>query len=82
MPLSELRLLDQHSPLGGPKRASDASFDSKKATDKQNTKGRRLNNYNSIRFVRHRMLYRKPDLNAKGQIAFALPQIRKSADML
>jgi hypothetical protein len=76
--LSELRIIDKHNPTGGSKTdGGKASVTSNPGSNDVSSKCD-TNSLNTIRFVRHRILYRKPDLNAKGGAYFGLPHIRRS----
>jgi hypothetical protein len=74
--LSELRTVDKHNPTGGPKPGGGAAPLVYNAGSHDVLSSRETNTLNTIRFVRHRILYRKPDLNAKGGAYFGLPHIR------
>ncbi|THW62778.1 hypothetical protein D6D20_04102 [Aureobasidium pullulans] len=71
--LSELRSLDKHNPTGGLK--PNGSTNAVVLLPGKNKRPQVKNALNTIRFVRHRILYRKPDLNAKGEPCFGLPHI-------
>lgn len=76
--LSELQTVDKHNPTGGQKPGGGAALVISNAGSNSVSSSRELNTLNTIRFVRHRILYRKPDLNAKGGAYFGLPHIRRS----
>jgi len=76
--LSELRTVDKHNPTGGQKPGGGAALVISNAGSNSVPPSRETNTLNTIRFVRHRILYRKPDLNAKGGAYFGLPHIRMS----
>ncbi|KAI5245471.1 hypothetical protein E4T43_03219 [Aureobasidium subglaciale] len=73
--LSELRSLDKHNPAGGPKQNGRAVSAVSNVNKDKIPQRREANTLNTIRFVRHRILYRKPDFNAKGGAYFGLPHI-------
>ncbi|KAI5202174.1 hypothetical protein E4T38_05761 [Aureobasidium subglaciale] len=73
--LSELRSLDKHNPAGGPKQNGGAVSAVSNVNKDKIPQRREANTLNTIRFVRHRILYRKPDLNAKNGAYFGLPHI-------
>ncbi|KAI5194583.1 hypothetical protein E4T39_08604 [Aureobasidium subglaciale] len=73
--LSELRSLDVHNPVGGPKQNGGAVSAVSNVNKDETLQRLDANTLNTIRFVRHRILYRKPDLNAKGEAYFGLPHI-------
>ncbi|KAI4739019.1 hypothetical protein E4T50_10510 [Aureobasidium sp. EXF-12298] len=73
--LSELRTVDKHNPAGGPKPDGGAASFVSNTGSNVFSPSRETNTLNTIRFVRHRILYRKPDLNAKGGACFGLPHI-------
>lgn len=77
--LSELRTVDKHNPTGGPRPGGGAAPLVSIVGSNGDTSSRETNTLNTIRFVRHRILYRKPDLNAKGGAYFGLPHIRISS---
>lgn len=74
--LSELQTVDKHNPTGGQKPCGSAALVVSNASSDSVPSSRKTNTLNTIRFVRHRILYRKPDLNAKGGAYFGLPHIR------
>jgi hypothetical protein len=76
--LSELRIIDKHNPSGGSKTDGDTALVTCNTGSNDVSSSRDINSLNTIRFVRHRILYRKPDLNAKGGAYFGLPHIRRS----
>jgi hypothetical protein len=76
--LSELRIIDKHNPTGGSKTDGGKALVTFNPGSNDVSSNRDTNSLNTIRFVRHRILYRKPDLNAKGGAYFGLPHIRRS----
>jgi hypothetical protein len=76
--LSELRIIDKHNPTGGSKTHGGIALVTSNTGSNEVSSARDTNSLNTIRFVRHRILYRKPDLNAKGGAYFGLPHIRRS----
>ncbi|CAD0112186.1 unnamed protein product [Aureobasidium uvarum] len=68
--LSELRTVDKNNPSGGPKPDGGAALAVPTVSKSNTSPSRETNTPNTIRFVRHRILYRKPDLNAKGGAYF------------
>lgn len=74
--LSELQTVDKHNPTGGQKPGAGAALRVPNTGSNSVSLSRKINTPNTIRFVRHRILYRKPDLNAKGGAYFGLPHIR------
>ncbi|KAG9689750.1 hypothetical protein KCU95_g13462, partial [Aureobasidium melanogenum] len=73
--LSELQTVDKNHPTGGPRPDSGAALVASDAKKLENQTRHELNTPNTIRFVRHRILYRKSDLNAQGEAFFGLPHI-------
>ncbi|KAK6002570.1 hypothetical protein QM012_001320 [Aureobasidium pullulans] len=73
--LSELQTVDKNHPTGGPKPDGGAALVIPDATKIASLTRHEINSLNTIRFVRHRILYRKPDLNAHGGAYFGLPHI-------
>ncbi|KAH0356057.1 hypothetical protein KCU83_g1632, partial [Aureobasidium melanogenum] len=73
--LSELQTVDKNHPTGGPRPDSGAILVASDAMKVDSQSRHDLNTLNTIRFVRHRILYRKPDLNAHGGAYFGLPHI-------
>ncbi|KAI4731927.1 hypothetical protein E4T49_00185 [Aureobasidium sp. EXF-10728] len=80
--LSELRTIDKNNPSGGPKPDGGATLRTSNASKSNAPPCRDINTPNTIRFVRHRILYRKPDLNAKGGAYFGLPHIRRYESLM
>lgn len=78
--LSELQTIDKNHPTGGPKPDGGAALVISDAMNTDTQVRHEINTLNTIRFVRHRILYRKPDLNAHGEAYFGLPHIRMSHD--
>jgi hypothetical protein len=76
--LSELRIIDKHNPTGGTKTDGGTALVTCNTGSNDVSSSRDINSFNTIRFVRHRILYRKPDLNAKGGAYSGLPHIRRS----
>lgn len=76
--LSELPTVDKNHPTGGPKPDGGAALMVPDTTKVDSQTRHEINTLNTIRFVRHRILYRKPDLNANGRAYFGLPHIRTS----
>ncbi|KEQ76160.1 hypothetical protein M436DRAFT_40003 [Aureobasidium namibiae CBS 147.97] len=79
--LSELRTVDKHNPTGGQKPDGGAALEVANTDGTGFSSRHEINTLNTIRFVRHRILYRKPDLNAKGGAYFGLPHIRMSCGL-
>jgi hypothetical protein len=79
--LSELRTIDKNNPTGGSKPDGGAALVISAARNHDVPPSREANTLNTIRFVRHRILYRKPDLNAKGGAYFGLPHIRMCCNL-
>jgi hypothetical protein len=79
--LSELRTIDKNNPTGGSKPDGGAALVISAARNHAVPPSRVANTPNTIRFVRHRILYRKPDLNAKGGAYFGLPHIRMCCNL-
>ncbi|CAD0096672.1 unnamed protein product [Aureobasidium mustum] len=73
--LSELQTLDKNHPTGGRKPDGGAALAISDAIKTDSRPRHEINTLNTIRFVRHRILYRKPDLNAHGEAYFGLPRI-------
>ncbi|KAG9691440.1 hypothetical protein KCU95_g7896, partial [Aureobasidium melanogenum] len=73
--LSELQTVDKNHPTGGPRPDSGATLVASDAMKVDSQNRHELNTLNTIRLVRHRILYRKPDLNAHGGAYFGLPHI-------
>ncbi|KAH0360282.1 hypothetical protein KCU84_g7184, partial [Aureobasidium melanogenum] len=73
--LSELQTVDKNHPTGGPRPDSGAILVASDAMKVDSQSRHDLNTLNTIRFVRHSILYRKPDLNAHGGAYFGLPHI-------
>ncbi|KAH0412892.1 hypothetical protein KCU90_g17283, partial [Aureobasidium melanogenum] len=73
--LSELQTVDKNHPTGGPRPDSGATSVVSDAMKVDCQSRHELNSLNTIRFVRHRILYRKPDMNAQGGAYFGLPHI-------
>ncbi|KAH0004930.1 hypothetical protein KCU78_g13146, partial [Aureobasidium melanogenum] len=73
--LSELQTVDKNHPTGGPRPDSGTTLVASDAMKVDSQTRHELNTLNTIRFVRHRILYRKPDMNAHGGAYFGLPHI-------
>lgn len=76
--LSELQTVDKNYPTSGPKPDGGAALVVPDAIKIGSQTRHETNTLNTIRVVRHRILYRKPDLDAHGGAYFGLPHIRMS----
>lgn len=77
VPLSKLRSLQDSTPDDADQKArSKPRMQAACENRAVSTIRKQPRGHNSIRFVRHRILYGKPILNAKGNVAFGLRQLR------